>query len=156
VDPGAGSIVIPLDTSPIRLFDTTSPFFPATGDLISVTFDPYWWHAGDYAEGIRTPGLSSVNGVSYDLVITNNVLNGPGHVDFDLSINGVVVGSFTVLPGETSKSVTFLFPPISGPEYTIRLEETNTVDPGAGSIVIPLDTSPLKFMTGVFLPVVLR
>jgi hypothetical protein len=67
-------------------------------------------------------------------------------VDLELFINGVVVGSFTVLPGETSRSVSFFFPPISGPSYTIRLQETNTVYPGAGSIVIPLDTSPLRLI----------
>jgi hypothetical protein len=46
-----------------------------------------------------------------------------------------------VLPGEYARFVSFSFPLISGPVYTIRLEETNTVDPGAGPISIPLDTS---------------
>jgi hypothetical protein len=158
VDPGAGSIIIPLDASPIRLFDSTSPFFPATGDDISVASDPNWRHAGDYAEGTRTHGLSGVHGVSYDLAILNNVLSGTAHLDFDLSINGAVVGSFAVLPGETSKSLTYSFPPISGPTYTIRLEETNDVDPEMGSIVIPLDTSPiiLEPWYSVYLPLAVR
>jgi hypothetical protein len=157
VDPGQGSIVIPLDTSPITFYSAlTSPFFPATGDVIDVQYDPYWWNAGDYAEGVRIPGFASVTGVTYDMTITNNVLNGTGHVNLQLSINGMVVGSFTVLPGETSKSVSFSFPPISGPIYIIRLEETNTVDPGRGSIVIPLDTSPILFGPRVFLPLVAR
>ena len=80
------------------------------------------------------------------------------NVDFDLSINGMVVGSFTVLPAETSKSLAFSFPPINGPSYSIRLEETNTVDPGAGSIVIPFDTSPIMFEPwySVYLPLAVR
>jgi hypothetical protein len=65
-------------------------------------------------------------------------------VDFDLLINGTRLGRFTVLPGETYRSESFAFIPISGPTYTIRLEETNTVDPGMGSIVLPLDTSQIR------------
>jgi uncharacterized repeat protein (TIGR01451 family) len=119
--------------------------FPATGDVVNVAGDPYWWHAGDFAEGVRTLGLSNVTRVDYGLVISNNSLTGTGYVDFNLSINATVVGSFTVLPAETSKQVSFSFAPISGPNYTIRLEETNTVDPGMGSIVIPLDSSSMTF-----------
>jgi M6 family metalloprotease-like protein/uncharacterized repeat protein (TIGR01451 family) len=119
--------------------------FPATGDVVSVASDPFWWHAGDFAEGVRTLTLSNVTGVDYGLVISDNRLTGTGYVDFDLSINATVVGSFTVLPGETSKQVSFSFAPISGPNYTIRLEETNTVDVGGGSIVIPLDNSSMTF-----------
>jgi hypothetical protein len=119
--------------------------FPATGDTISVTYDPYWWNAGDYAQGSRTLSLSSVNRVDYNLSISYNSLSGSGHVDFDLYINGIYVGSFTVWPGEYSKSLSFSFYPISEPVYTIRLEETNTVDPGMGSISIPLDTSSMTF-----------
>jgi hypothetical protein len=119
--------------------------FPATGDTISVASDPYWWHAGDYAEGSRTLGLNSINRVDYDLAISYNVLGGTGQVDLNLYINGTYVGNFTVLPGEYSRSLSFSFSPISGPVYTIRLEETNTVDPGQGSIIIPLDTSSMTF-----------
>ena len=141
VGPLLGSIVIPLDTSYIALGN----FFPATGDTVSVVSNPYWWHDGDYAQGTRTLSLSKITGVRYDLAIANNVLNGAGHVDLNLSINGIVVGSFTVLPGETAKTVAFSFLPIHGPDYVIRLEETNTVGGGLGSIVIPLDTSAITF-----------
>ncbi len=87
-----------------------------------------------------------MSGVSYDMVIDNYLSSG-GHVDFDLSINGIVVGSFTVLPGETLKSVSYTFPAITGPNYTIRLEETNQVDHGTGSIQVPLDVSALTFIS---------
>jgi hypothetical protein len=125
--------------------DSQNVTFPATGDTISVLYDPYWFHAGDYAEGTRTLGLDSVNRVDYNMSISYNSLNGTGHVDLALSINGSVVGSFTLLPGEYSRFVSFSFNPINGPVYTIRLEETNTVDPGMGSIQIPLDTSTMTF-----------
>jgi hypothetical protein len=75
----------------------------------------------------------------------DNSLNTTGHVDLDLSINGTVVGSFSINPSEMTKSLTFFFPPITGPNYTIRLEETNTVDPGAGSVLILASSSTLSF-----------
>jgi hypothetical protein len=119
--------------------------------------DPYWWHGGDFAEGSRTLAINGVSAVRHDLAITDNALNATGHVDLDLSINGIVVGSLTVLPGEISKSGIFAFAPISGPTYVIRLEETNLVDRGAGSIVMPLDRSPMQSMTTyVFLPLVAK
>jgi hypothetical protein len=98
----------------------------------------------------------SVTGIYYDLHLSQNRLKTTGHVDLDLSINGIVVGSFSVLPGEMSKSGAMTFAPIAGPIYTIRLAETNTVDPGAGSIVIPLDRSPFRLTTLVFLPLVAK
>ena len=135
--PQAQAGIVPLDSQSVT--------FPATGDTVSVVYDPYWWHAGDYAQGSRTLSLSSVNRVDYNWSTAYNSLNDTGHVDLILYINGVGVGSFTVLPGEYSRLVSFPFSPISGPVYTIRLEETNTVDPGAGSIQIPLNTSTLTF-----------
>jgi len=143
VDPGDGSASILLDTSSLTFFDTTTTAFPGTGDTLNVPDNPYWWHAGDYAQGTRTMGLAAVSGVRYDLLIAENALNGTGHVDLDLSINGTVAGSLSILPGEMAKSGIFFFPPVAGPTFTIRLEETNTVDPGAGSVAILLNTSLL-------------
>jgi len=155
VDPGAGSVAIELDTSAITFFDSTlSSYVPATGDLVSVLNNPYWWNTGDYAEGTRITQLGNITGIQYNLVLSRNILNTTGHVDLDLSINGVVVASLTVLPGEMSKAGSATFAPINGPTYVIRLEETNLVDPGAGSIVIPLDRSPIQFTTAVLLPMV--
>jgi hypothetical protein len=122
---------------------STATNYPATGDTISVASDPYWYHIGDYAQGIRNLSLNSVEHVDYDLVFGQNALSSSGHVDFNLSINGIVVGSFTILPGEMVKNVSLDFPAIAGPTYTIRLEETNTVGSGLGSITIPLDTSTM-------------
>ncbi|MFQ5612324.1 MAG: M4 family metallopeptidase [Anaerolineae bacterium] len=125
------------------LLASVATTFIASGDTVSVLYDPYWWNAGDYAEGVRTLSLDSVEHTDYTLVIGDNLLSGSGRVDFNLSINGIVVGSFSVLPGELVKNVSFDFPAIAGPTYTIRLEETNTVDFGAGSITLPLNQSTL-------------
>jgi hypothetical protein len=123
------------------IMTSASTTFIASGDTIVVANNPWWWHAGDYAEGVRTLSLGAVEHVDYTLIIGTNGLYSTGHVDFDLSINGISIGSFTVLPGEMVKNLSFDFPPIAGPSYTIRLQETNTVDPGMGSISLPVDQS---------------
>jgi hypothetical protein len=130
-------------TSALAPLGNTTINFPATGDTISVAYDPYWWNSGDYAQGIRNLSLNSVDHLDYDLVIGENFLSGSGHVDFNLSINGIIVGSFTILPGEMVKNVSLDFSTINGPTYTVRLEEINTVGAFLGSINIPLDTSTM-------------
>lgn len=134
-------------TSTLAPLGNTTTLFPATGDTISVAYDPYWWNTGDYAEGTRNLGIPSVDHLDYHIVIGENFLSSSGHVDINLSINGFLVDSFTILPGELSKNGSLDFPAISGPSYTIRLEETNTVGAGLGSVTIPLDTSTLT-LTG--------
>lgn len=128
-------------TSTLAPSGNTTIIFPATGDTISVASDPYWWHTGDYAQGIQTLSLNSVDHLDYQLFIGENFLVGSGRVDFTLSINGIVVDTFTILPGELVKNLSLDFSTIIGPTYTIRLEEINTVAGGLGSITIPLDTS---------------
>ncbi|NJD58875.1 MAG: hypothetical protein FIA98_05690 [Anaerolineae bacterium] len=147
VDPGKGSIEILLDSSTITFIGDA---FPAAGDTMIVANSPYWWTAGDYALGTRKPGLDWVNSVRYDLLISRNVLGGTGHIDFELSINGIIVGQFTVLPGTSSMNVTFFFPKINGPNYVIKLKELNTVDPGMGSVVIPLNISTIHLFGNKF------
>ena len=157
VDPGAGSVAIDLNRSVITFYDSThSTYLPATGDIFNVASAPYWWHAGDHAQGTRFTSFMNITGIQYHLILSRNSLNLSGHVNLNLSINGIVVGSFSVLPGEMSKTGTMTFPPINGPIYVLRLEETNLVDPGYGSIVIPLDRSTIKFTTALFLPSILR
>jgi hypothetical protein len=131
--------------SDIIILGSATTTFYATGDTVNVQDDPYWWHDGDYAEGVRTLSqLGSVEHLDYSLVMGQNSLTGAGQVDLSLSINGIVVGSFTVSPGELVKNVSFDFPPIAGPTYTVRLEETNTVGAGLGSITLPADLSTLS------------
>jgi hypothetical protein len=131
--------------SDIIILGSETTTFSASGDTFNVQADPFWYNDGDYAEGVRTfSQLGSVEHVDYFLVIGENFLAGAGQVDLSLSINGIEVGSFSVSPGELVKSVSFDFVPIAGPTYTIRLEETNTVGPGLGSITLPIDLSTLS------------
>jgi hypothetical protein len=131
--------------SDVNILGSATTTFIATGDTVNAQDDPYWWNNGDYAEGVRTLSqLGTVEHVDYSLVIGENLLAGAGQVDLSLSINGNVVGSFSVSPGELVKNVSFDFSPIAGPTYTIRLEETNTVGAGQGSITLPADLSTLS------------
>jgi hypothetical protein len=49
-------------------------------------------------------------------------------------LNGVVVGIFTVLPGQTHISQSYMFPAQPGPSYALRYETTRTVAMGCGGI----------------------
>lgn len=125
----------------------SSAHFPATGDTVSVMSDPYWWHAGDYAEGERTPGLPLVDGVILDLLVDDNTLTCDS-LDFDLYIEGTSVGSFSVAGGETEHSEMIeLATPIAGASpVTVRLEVNRSVAASCGSVIIPLDQSSITFI----------
>ena len=79
-------------------------------------------------------GPSSVNRAILNVEVVRNVLSGAQHVDWNLEINGTVVGSFTVSPGFTGPlTVDVSFPPILGPTYAVTIRVTNNVPGGAGS-----------------------
>ena len=110
--------------------------FPTSADTWNVQSDPYWWHIGDNVLGNRTLGLSAINHADVTLNIIYSSLSGTGHVDLDLRINGVTVGSMIVLPSHGTGYVVFPldFAPMAGGAIEIQYYETNLVDPGAGSI----------------------
>jgi hypothetical protein len=70
----------------------------------------------------------------FDFVVPTNVLSGGNSVHWDVLINGVLIGSFTVVQGQTGPvHLDFSFAPITGPNYTIRFEVTNEVPSFQGS-----------------------
>jgi hypothetical protein len=111
--------------------------FPTSGDTWSVYYYPYWWHAGDTVYGTHSVTFGCVTHVDLVFKISYNVLSGTGHVDLDFRINGTTVGSFSALPSDGTGFIyrSFDFPPMT-PPFELRYYETNTVDPGAGSISI--------------------
>lgn len=129
--------------------------FPSSTDTYKVLYDPYWWNAGDKVYGDRTLTLDSVNKVDMNLQITYNVLNSGGHCDMFLSINGVNVGSWRVYQGDTVIERTFKFDPITGPIYSIKIEETNQVEPGKGSCSLDPDVSTLTFYRAESVPAIM-
>jgi hypothetical protein len=96
----------------------------------------YFWSAdrGDsVSETFRASECISRAILSVDVV--NNVLAPEAFVTWELVINGVVVGSFTVDAGFTGEiTEVFTFPAITGPNYDVELRVVNEVAPGEGSI----------------------
>ncbi|MCJ7551391.1 MAG: LamG domain-containing protein [Anaerolineae bacterium] len=115
--------------------------FPAKTDSIYIA-GGNWWYAPSYAFTNLYLGLRSVNRLDYELVITENALEVGGYVDFELSINDLVVGTFSVLPGEMTKHLSFSFPPMGGYPYLIILKVTRS---RAGTIKIPVDQCKMTF-----------
>jgi len=93
----------------------------------------YFWTAGDYIEGTRTTGLSSVTGATIHVVLDYNSLSGDTH-DVSFKINGTAVGGFSMTSGAMTYDQVFSFPAITGPTYTLRYETSTTVDSGCGSV----------------------
>ncbi len=109
--------------------------FPTSADTWQVSSYPYWWHVGDTVYGDHNVSLGSVDHVDISLKIDYTVLSGGGHVDLDLRLNGITVGSFSITEADGTGYVnrSFDFAPMS-PPFEIRYYETNQVEPGLGSV----------------------
>jgi hypothetical protein len=118
--------------------------FPDLSDAASIVNYPYMWHAGDYHEGTRSTPLSCITGVSFTLLADDTYLDGD-NLDLRLIINGTTVADFQFPQWAWSTSRSFTFPPIWGPTYTIRLQETRTVSAYCGSVALSESTSPWTF-----------
>ena len=89
------------------------------GDLVSETF---------------STALGSISRAILEVEVIRNVLNSGAFVDWDLEINGVVVGNFTIDEGFTGPvTVDVTFSPITGPVYDVTIRVTNEVAAGEGS-----------------------
>ncbi len=119
--------------------------FPSAGSTVvgSIGFIDadeigFFWSVGrgdSVAETFADP-LASVTGATLDLDVVRNVLSGGNQVDWDVRLNGTLIGNFTVAQGFTGPlSPVFAFAPVApiGGNYTVRLEVTNEVPGGSGS-----------------------
>lgn len=136
--PGQGDPGIVEGTYHGPLVAASTAIFPVSSDTWTVASYPYWWHAGDSVVGSRTMGLSSVDQAHVHLVIDGNYLNGTGHVEMECNF-GVVHATtkMDVMPEQSVVDTVLVFPPIDLTDpVSLEYRETNTVDPGAGSIVL--------------------
>jgi Cys-rich repeat protein len=70
----------------------------------------------------------------FKFIVPTNSLAPDAFVDWDVLINGILVGSFRINSGQTGPvALDLKFPAITGPTYTIRFEVKNEVAPGEGS-----------------------
>lgn len=102
-------------------------------------------------------GLAQVGSLDLHLVVATNVLSSGATVDFDVILNGVPIGDFSVNEafGEGPLDLSFSFAPIAGQgvggdDFTLLLNMTNNVPIGAGSIAF--GKSPTHDTTVVFEP----
>ena len=125
--------------------------FPTANDTWSITYYPYMWIKGDYIEGTRDLGKFAILWQMRIHLALENFLTGLGEVDIDVYLNGVKVGSFVVLPGDTAVDVTLSFLMFCKRGLvTIKYLETNTVASGCGSIIISHTDSTIKFVGLIF------
>ncbi len=126
--------------------------FPATGDTKTVKVEPSLWNLGDAIEGKRTTGLAAATSLTGTWALANNDLSdtcgllgtSAGTIPVDVSLNGTVIGSFTVKRSSgLSVPIAFTFAAIGGPTYTLRYQVKATVASGCGSIQTTFDVSKL-------------
>jgi len=118
------------------------PRFTATGVDLP-------WNAGDWFEGVRMTSIPSIGQIDIHLEIVNNGLTPCGMQEAEVSINGVALGTFTVLQGTTAIDQSYpIVPSIDGPAYTIRYETTTTVAGGCGAAGYDQVGSTVTFHAG--------
>ncbi len=113
----------------------------SVGVIAPGEFGFFWSVArGDSIEETFTgTGLNTVFQLDLEFAILDNVLNRGASVFWDVLVNGIVVGnwSWSDTDGLGTVSESYSFAPIfGGGDYTIRMEVTNEVADGFGSISI--------------------
>jgi hypothetical protein len=106
--------------------------FPLSTDTIHSASGTNYWNVGDYVDGSRVTTLSSTVGAAIHVVLAANSLTCDTQ-DMQVTINGVVVGSFSIQSGATIVDTSFAFASITGPTYDLRYQTTRTVASGCGS-----------------------
>ena len=128
--------------------------FPATGDTRSIRFGTNLWNVGDSIEGERVfEAVGSPTELSVVVPFENNVLS-CARQKMAVSLNGVLVGVFEIVPGADEVAAVF---PVAGVDsadvYTVRYETTETVREGCGSAGIQNDIGTIDVTFGADTPI---
>lgn len=95
----------------------------------------YFFLVGDQISETIATNAPAVSGAVLDLNIPLN--SAQVDIDFAVFLNDTQIGAFSVPTMSTAPiHEEFEFAPITGPEYTLRVTETNEVPPGQGSLTI--------------------
>lgn len=128
--------------------DMTETFnFPTVDDTWNIANDPFMYLEGDYVEGTRDLGFFALLfGIDIHLELDYNGLTGDGYIDIDVYVDDKLVGSFTVMPGDTTKDVSFFFIKfVRGGLVKLTYFETNNVVSMGGAIIIDDTMSTVTF-----------
>jgi hypothetical protein len=129
--------IVPSATAASVTFDFPSDDSTVVGSVGFIDADEvgYFWSAarGDLVSETFA-GPNFVDRAVLSVEVVQNVLNNGAEVDWDIEINGIVVGSFVVPEGFFGPIVRDMsFPRIVGPMYTVTIRVTNEVAGGEGS-----------------------
>jgi len=98
----------------------------------------YFWSVarGDSVTETFASSVGTATDLKLDLAVPENVLSPGYQVDWNVRLNGVSVGGFSIPDGFTGNASfpysSLSIPAVAG-NYTVRMEVTNEVDIGAGS-----------------------
>lgn len=108
--------------------------FPSASSTRSTLLGDRFWNAGDYVEQtFMDTGITRIDEFSLDLDIGPNSLSGDTQ-DMDVLINGIIIGSYQINPGDSFLSLNFTDIGLIGTgDYLVRLLTTRTVTTGSGS-----------------------
>ena len=140
-DACADGIDAPTQSSDENNTDAVFPY-PSAGSAVigSVGFIDadevgYFWSVarGDSVSDVfNTPG--PVNRAILDVDVGQNALSSGAFVNWELVINGNIVGAFTINEGFLGPvNLDVVFAPIPGPVYSVVIQVTNEVAAGEGS-----------------------
>lgn len=148
------ALILTVSNASATLMYTDS--FPSSATT-RFTLQTNFWNDGDFLEQLFTgTGLSEVNEFSLDLSVTANSLVGDTQ-DMDAILNGIVIGSFMVNPGDTLLNLSFTGLNVAGmggggDDFLVRLETTRTVNGGAGSANFSNGTRNLTLQQNMMVP----
>lgn len=121
--------------------------FPSEDATLETAFGAeFFFRTGDFVEQtFLDTGLNDVQSISLALNLNTNSLAGGSFVNFDVSVNSLVVGDFTLSQGDGLGQFDFSFDvddadPLAD-DYTLRFEATNDVSGGLGSISFDLNNT---------------
>lgn len=121
-------------------FDFPSADSTVVGSMGFINADEvgYFWSVDRGDRVSQTFSASDcVNRARLEVEVVTNALNSGAFVAWELLINGVSVGTFTVEEGFIGEiALDFAFPNIQGPLYEVDLRVTNQVPGGEGSITL--------------------
>lgn len=111
------------------------------------------WNAGDYwAQKFTGTGLASVDSLAlhleYSKDFDNTIVNA---LSMKVLLNGAEVGTFAINRGDKGYDHSFAFGAITGPDFRIQLEATNSTGFNGGSVTLDLGTSYVT-LTGASVP----
>ena len=124
------------DSSAVFDFPSADSTVVASVGFIDTDEVGWFWSVGrgDLVSETFSTSLGSISRAILEVDVIRNVLNSGAFVDWDIEINGVVVGSFTINEGFTAPvTVDVTFSPITGPVYDVTIRVTNEVAVGEGS-----------------------